>query len=185
MRITGGMFRGRRIQTSRTGVYRPTQDKVRAAIFNHLGGFVRGAAVLDLYCGTGSLGMEALSRGASRVVFCDQSQSAIRSLRQTLQKFDVDETAYRIVRSDAVSLCSRLSGQGDRFDLIFVDPPYEAGLYNGILVALGSMPVAGDNAVVVVEHSKRIELPGEMGRLVRYLEKAYGDTRISYYSKRG
>ena len=166
-------------------MYRPTQDKVSVAIFNHLGGFVQGAAVLDLYCGTGALGMEALSRGAARVVFCDRSQAAVRSIRENLQKIQVDRKTYEVVRSDAVSLCSRLSARGDSFDLVFVDPPYESALYSGILVAMGSMAVTAENGVVVVEHSKRINLPADVGQLGLYQEKVYGDTLISYYMKRG
>ena len=166
-------------------MYRPTQDKVRAAIFNHLGPSVSGASVLDLYCGTGSLGLEALSRDASRVVFCDRSLSAIRVVKANLAEMQMEPVHYEVVRGEAVTVVSRLSARGEKFDIVFVDPPYEADVYNGILTVLGATSVLRPGAIVVVEHSKRVVLPQVIAGLEFYLEKVYGDTHISYYSKRG
>ena len=182
MRVTGGRFRGQRIRTSKTRVYRPTQDKVRAAIFNHLAGFVNGARVLDLYCGTGALGIGALSRGAEYAVFCDNTAPAVRMTSENLKNIVQDANRYEVIRSDAASLCSRLAGRSDKFDLVFVDPPYNSGLYEGIIMVLGSTGIIVKNGVLVVEHSKKYALPRTAGRLGIYAEKTYGDTMISYYT---
>jgi len=182
MRVTGGTFKGQHIKTSRTRVYRPTQDKVRAAIFNHLGDFVQGASVLDLYCGTGALGIDALSRGAEHAVFCDKFLPSVKITRNNLDTIVSSPDKYNVFRSDALNLCSKLTEKHKKYDLIFVDPPYSSGLYQEILVILGSIGIVADKGIVVVEHSKKYDLPAEIGKLEIYTQKTYGDTMISYYT---
>jgi len=182
MRVTGGDLKGQHIKTSKTRVYRPTQDKVRAAIFNHLGGFTRGARVLDLYCGTGALGIGALSRGAKHAVFCDSAASAIKMTVNNLRTLVPKSGQYDVFKSEASSLCSRLAVSGGKYDLIFVDPPYGSGLYEGILMVLASTGIMAKKGIVVVEHSKKYDLPSEIGKLYVYAQKGYGDTVISYYT---
>lgn len=185
MRVTGGTFKGQKLRTSKTRVYRPTQDKVRAAIFNHLGDFVKGTKVLDLYCGTGALGIGAISRGAGHAVFCDNAAPAIKITRINLHTIVPAPGKYELLRSDAVSLCSRLARAGNKYDLVFVDPPYSSGLYQVVLIALGTTGIIAKKGIVVVEHSKKYELPSEIGNLQNYMQKTYGDTVVSYYIMEG
>ncbi|HEX9776496.1 MAG TPA: 16S rRNA (guanine(966)-N(2))-methyltransferase RsmD [Actinomycetota bacterium] len=125
MRVTGGAHRGRRLQTTTARDLRPTTDLARRSIFDSLGDRVRGARVLDLFAGAGTLGIEALSRGASTVVFVERDARARDLIRRNLDALAMVETA-RIVRRDAESY---LRGRAHApFDLVFLDPPYGAGL---------------------------------------------------------
>ena len=179
MRIISGRFGGRDLGTVPQGV-RPTSDRVRESLFSVLGS-VEGLRVLDLFAGTGALGLESLSRGAERVVFVERSRRVARELRERLDSLDLDEPdAVRILTIDAKKAIARLDREGDeRFDLVFLDPPYEKGDREGTLTALFSVGILGEHAKVVVEGPKRHPLPPLPG--VRVLdERDYGDTKLTW-----
>ncbi len=177
------MYKGQHIKTRKNAVYRPTQDRVRAAVFDHLGDAILGARVLDLFCGTGALGIDALSRGAGYVVFCDKANSAIQTTTDNLHTIGIPTGQFEVIRADALSVCSRLAARGDRYDVVFMDPPYKTLLYNAVLVALDSSGIISDNGIVVVEHSKVMQLPQITGVLQSYTYKRYGDTMVTYYRR--
>ena len=184
MRISGGRLRGQKIFAGR-GVYRPTQDRIRKAIFDHLGPVVDGLRVLDPFCGSGAFGIEAISRGASFVVFIDKERAAVEVTNRNLERLKVPKTAYRVFRGDAFLVLSRLIGEGYEFGLVFLDPPYNSGLYDRFIALLGGTSLLRPGGVVVAEHSKRIEPSWETGPFRLEDSKKYGDTIVTYLVKEG
>jgi len=177
LRIVAGQLGGRRLASPPAGV-RPTSDRVREALFARLEP-LEGARVLDLFCGTGALGIEALSRGAARVVFVDRARRSIQVLRENLASLGVEEH-IDIVRADARSALRRLAEAAERFDLVLADPPYEAGGIVELLEELAASELLEPDAVVVVERSKRHSL-GPVEGLELLDERGYGDTVIDRY----
>lgn len=179
MRIIGGRFRGRDLGSVPHGV-RPTSDRVRESLFSMLGS-VEGLQVLDLFAGTGALGIESLSRGARRVVFVDLSRRVLRSLRDRIAMLDlVEGEEFRTVTADARKAIHRLVKEEETdFDLVFLDAPYEEGDRVGTLEALFASGILSDRARVVVEGPRRHPLPPLAG--VRVVdERDYGDTRLTW-----
>ncbi|PKB79675.1 MAG: 16S rRNA (guanine(966)-N(2))-methyltransferase RsmD [SAR202 cluster bacterium Io17-Chloro-G9] len=177
-RLTGGSARGRVIRSAGGRDLRPTSEKVRSAIFSILGtDLVAGAAVLDLYAGTGALGIEALSRAAESAVFVEASEVLCRSLRNSLEELGMTDQA-RVVRANAENI---LDHDGDIFSLVFLDPPYRIDPWDGLLGRMGSGESLADGAVIVAEHYYKRELAPEYGGLIRTTERRYGDTTISIF----
>ncbi len=182
MRIVAGTFGGRRLHAPKGREIRPTSDRVREAIFSILGPTVLAAGVLDLFAGTGALGLEALSRGASEVVFVDQSADAVRLIRANIGLIGVQERV-RIIHGPVNQAIHRLAGEGKSFDLIFMDPPYGKGAVQNTFSRLGEVARSGTR--VVVEHDVRdlVPLPSENQEWVKLQERKYGDTAVSFYVK--
>ena len=173
MRIITGRARGARLKTPKGLLTRPTSDRVKESLFSILGGRVVGRRVLDLFAGTGSLGLEALSRGAASAVFVDRATEHV--LRENAEHTRLDETA-RILRGDVFSVLSRLAAEGAVFDLVFCDPPYHKGLWERALTALDASPVLSEGALVIVESGEdEKELPS-LTRLSLVREERYGHT---------
>jgi 16S rRNA (guanine966-N2)-methyltransferase len=155
---------------------RPTSDRVREALFARLGDLA-GTAVLDLYAGTGALGVEAASRGAERVVFVENAPHALRVLRANLEALGLAATT-RVVAGDAAAAVRRLAREGLRFDLVLMDPPYAGGEAARGLAALAEADLLEEAGLVVVEHGRRHPLPSVAG-LVTLDERRYGDTLVT------
>jgi 16S rRNA (guanine(966)-N(2))-methyltransferase RsmD len=164
---------------------RPTSDKVREAVFNILGPVPEATRVLDLYAGAGALGLEALSRGAASATFVDRDGGAVRCVQDNAAELGLQDRA-RITRGEAVSTLGRLERAGERFDWIFIDPPYASGEAVRALGALGRPPGAllGDEAVVVVEHDRRNAPDDAYGVLARADRRRWGDTEVSFFRRR-
>ena len=175
MRVTGGTLGGRRLRAAGTGT-RPTSDRVRVALFARLGD-LSGARVLDLYAGTGALGIEALSRGAHEAVFIERAAQSLEILRGNIASLELGAAA-RVVSGDAVRAIHRLGRASERFDLALLDPPYAAGEVGRALEALVAAQVLAPGALVVVESGRRHPVPGVEG-LARIDERRYGDTVIT------
>jgi 16S rRNA (guanine966-N2)-methyltransferase len=182
MRISAGAQRGRRIQSPKGLGTRPTSDLLRQAIFNVVGERIRGARVLDLYAGTGALGLEALSRGAAEATFVERGRSALASLRANLATLGVSAHS-RVVADDALSALERLARAGDRFDCVFLDPPYAGESSARCVETLAPGGILSDNALLVVQAFHRTELPERTGTLRRAWQRRYGETRITMYRK--
>ncbi len=183
MRIIGGSVGGRAIRAPRGQATRPTADRVREAIFNILGPPPEGTRVLDLFAGSGALGLEALSRGAEQAVFVDQAAGACRVVRENLESLGLAHRG-RVVRADANKALDRLRKDGQAFRWVFRDPPYaridEAAR---LLDRLGGDDAAllDDDAVVLVEHDRRRVPADAHGALARTDRRRYGDTEVSFY----
>ncbi|MBW2027763.1 MAG: 16S rRNA (guanine(966)-N(2))-methyltransferase RsmD [Deltaproteobacteria bacterium] len=180
MRITGGDAKGRTLAPVKGFRVRPTSDRVREAIFNLIGQEVRGK-VLDLFAGSGVLGLEALSRGAEKAVFVDLSNQAVRLIKRNLQLcgYEKKGLAYRGDLSKGFSL--RAPWAGGKYDLVFLDPPYGKGFIPSTLEVLVRGGVLAGSAVVVAESGKGEVLPPFQGPLRMVDSRTYGDTRISIY----
>jgi 16S rRNA (guanine966-N2)-methyltransferase len=174
MRIIAGSHKGHTIHAPRGGDTRPTSDRVRENIFNIVGP-VDGAAVLDLYAGSGAMGLEALSRGAARAVFVERDGDAVRTIERNLDKLRLSGT---ILRQDAVTALAAEAGSARKYDLVLVDPPYD--VYADIEPKLARyLPsVLAEDGVVVVETDVRVEpkLP-----LAERTSRKYGSARVTVY----
>ena len=173
MRIITGRARGARLKTPKGLLTRPTSDRVKESLFSILGGRVAGRRVLDLFAGTGSLGLEALSRGAASAVFVDRATEAV--LRENAEHTRLGETA-RILRGDVFSALARLAAEGAVFDLVFCDPPYHKGLWERALTALDASPVLSEGALVIVESGEDEKEIPPLSRLSLVREERYGHT---------
>ncbi|HKA86659.1 MAG TPA: 16S rRNA (guanine(966)-N(2))-methyltransferase RsmD [Haliangiales bacterium] len=175
MRIIGGSLGGRRLRAPRGLATRPTGDRVREAIFNILGPPPDGARILDLFAGAGGLGLEALSRGAAEATFVDASAPACRAIDANARELGL-AGRVRVIRGDVHRVLARLD---ERFDWVFLDPPY-AG--DDLARALGALPPA---SVVIAEHDRRrppaTNLSGRSGGLALSDRRRYGDTEVSFY----
>lgn len=179
MRIIAGMFKGRRLAPVK-GRTRPTAAKVREAVFNILGSAVDGAKVLDLFAGTGALGIEAMSRGATAAVFVEDHPEAVKALRRNLEDLGLQEQT-RVWPLPVLIAVKKLAAQGEDFDVVLLDPPYAGGEAAVVLQALASLDLLAKGGQVVVEHSRRLTLPEKCGRLSRINLRRYGDTQVAVY----
>lgn len=181
LRVTGGRLGGRRIRVPPAGV-RPTADRVREALFARLGA-LEGCRALDLYAGSGALGIEALSRGAASAVFVEQSAGGIAVLRANLGSLALDAVA-RVERADVATALRRLGRAGQHFDLVLLDPPYaESQELERALRALVTSGILAPGAIVVAETTRRHPLPPIEG-LEALDARRYGDTVIHWLTPR-
>ena len=184
MRLTGGQDRGRRLIAPRGARTRPTASRVREALFNILG--PPAGPVLDLYAGTGALGMESLSRGAPRAVFVERDPAALSALRRNLREARMEDRAS-VIGADVRVALRRLAAQTDEvgpFSWVFLDPPYVRET-EGLLGELCGMGVLSACAVVVVEHDRRHRPADRVGCLFLTDRRQYGDTELSFYPASG
>lgn len=181
MRIIGGSARGRRLVAPKGRATRPTSDRVRQSVFDVLGQRTDGLAVLDLFAGTGALGLEAVSRGAARATLVENEKAALEALEKNVRALGFEDRA-RVVRGDALSLAT-LRGP---FDLVLADPPYAVG-GTPVVQALAASPpgLLVEGARIVIEHARREILPEREGALERDDQRRYGDTMVSFYTYPG
>ena len=178
IRITGGSARGRRLHPGRGPGIRPTSQKVRAAIYSMIGvQAVEGARVLDLYAGTGALGIEALSRGALAADFVEAQHRRCQDIRESLREMGLADRS-RVFRARVERALDRVA---EEYDLVLIDPPYDLDPWESLMGRLCEGRLLKEGAIVVAEHGRRRELAEVYGRLVRSKSRRYGDTSISIY----
>ena len=182
MRIIGGELGGRRLVEWEASGIRPMRDFVRTAMFNILADFVPEARFLDLFAGTGSIGLEALSRGATSCTFVDRSAEACAIVRRNL---DVLGLLHRgeVVESDAFTAVARFGRRNRRYDLVFVGPPYYGELAPQALVALADGRALGEDPVVVAEIHESEEIGSVYGCLRQVDHRTYGDNQLFFYRR--
>jgi 16S rRNA (guanine966-N2)-methyltransferase len=194
MRVIAGTARGRSLAAPRGMSTRPMMDVVKGSLFNMIEvlGAVADATVLDLFAGSGSLGIEALSRGASHVDFVEQSRDASKVIAENLRRLNLTEQAGVIVRpverfvADALALPARRGdgtkgGAGTPYSLVFMDAPYRAEVSNRLLERLADWARLGHNATICIGHHKRESLPDHIGRFTRVRHRCFGASCISIY----
>jgi 16S rRNA (guanine966-N2)-methyltransferase len=177
MKILAGELKGRRLVTPRGSTTRPTADQVRLALMDTLAPHLPGARFLDVFAGAGGVGLEALSRGAAHATFIERDARALASLRSNVETLGVAERA-RVVRDDAVHAIGRLAGE--RFDLVFLDPPYESDLAARALQALAESGVAA-GALVVAQHMTKRPPPSQAGPLRAFRTRRFGETTLTFF----
>ncbi len=182
MRVISGKLRGKKLLSVKGLILRPTSDRVREAIFDILQGQIAERKVLDLFAGTGALGIEALSRGASSAVFVENSPKSLSALRRNLADCRLQEFSS-ILDEEVTDGIRFLEGRGVIFDLVFLDPPYGKGLARKTLEALSQSPIVTPETLMIAEHS-----PGENLDKMPYLEmtdqRKYGGTRVSFFRQK-
>ena len=181
MRVTAGADRGRKLRAPRGATTRPTGAKVREAIFNILGP-PPPYPILDLFAGTGSLGIEALSRGAVAADFVERDARALGTLHRNLRELGFSGRA-RVIGASVLHALQRMAGaaEGRVFGWVFVDPPYASNEADPVLSLLAGSDLLAEGAVIIVEHGRR-HLPAEVfGTLVMTDRRFYGDTGVSFY----
>ena len=186
MRISGGTAKGRKVGIRKAFLkkadgdeLRPTSAKVRQAIFNIIRNKISGAHFLDLYAGTGAIGIEALSRGVENVVFVEENALRVNIIKELTEKFGFKERA-EIVKDQSARFLKKSEAT---FDIIFVDPPYASDEIAIILPLIDEREVLKDNGIVIVEHASKKALPSEFGALCLTRRYKYGDTSLSLYRK--
>ena len=178
MRVITGIAGGRKLKSPEGEAVRPTADHVKQAMFNILQFDLEGRRVLDLFGGTGQLGIEALSRGAREAVFTDSSRTSVQLIRENLKRCGLEG---KVLQTDALSYLAR----GEKFDVIFIDPPYDSGLYQTVLERINAVDNLTEGGIIVCEARAGTELPELASPYRKLRERRYGTVKICLYGKNG
>lgn len=162
---------------------RPTTDKVKEALFNLIGPYFDGGTVLDLYAGSGGLGIEALSRGAEKCIFVDKEQKAVSTVHSNLEALKMDKNCFEVYRNDAERALKALQKRDISFQFIFLDPPYKQQKMKALLEFIDENMLLMENGYVIAEQASDAKLPEQCGSLSVYKREIYGTTSITIYSK--
>ncbi|GFN31940.1 16S rRNA (guanine(966)-N(2))-methyltransferase RsmD [Paenibacillus xylaniclasticus] len=183
MRVIAGSAKGRPLKAVPGMNTRPTTDKVKEAIFSMIGPFFDGGLVLDLFAGTGGLGIEALSRGADRAIFVDKEKQSVDVVRHNTTAAGVGDRS-EIYRNDAQRAIKALAKRGQAFRLVFLDPPYRMTNMDEMLEEIATAGLLEDGASIVVEHDAAHVYPEQFGGFKQRKSVKYGDTAVTIYSFR-
>jgi 16S rRNA (guanine966-N2)-methyltransferase len=181
MRIISGTARGTRLVSLGSADIRPTLDRVKESFFNQVGPGLEGLAFLDLFAGSGSMGIEALSRGAETVVFVEPNPEAQRIIMQNLEKCKMADDRWILLKSTALAGLQTLKERGLDFDLVYADPPFADDLYEPTLLGLSPSGILRPDAMVVVEHFHKTDLQKNYDKLELYKDRRLGDSCLSFF----
>ena len=191
MRVIAGTYRSRRLGTLRGMAMRPSSDRLRETLFNILGPDMRGSVFVDLFAGSGAVGIEALSRGTGRTIFVERYPAAVKLLRANLDSLGIAVTTPKtkafagsaeIIAADAIEGLDQLATRSLKVDILFADPPYaDSRAYSAVLDWLGDSDLIAPGGRVIFEHSRRQALPVVAGLLERNRVVQQGDTLLSFY----
>ncbi len=176
MRVITGAARGRKLLEPEGMAVRPTTDMVKEAMFNIIQFDIEGRRVLDLFAGTGQLGIEALSRGAAEAVFCDESRQAVKLVRANLERCGLKG---RVEQTDSIAYLSRAG----KFDLVFLDPPYDTNLLEKALEAIRNVDILNDGGIIVCESRSDKPMPEPEAPYRKALSRRYGKVALTVYKK--
>ena len=180
MRIIAGKFRSRQVRSLPGADLRPTSDRLRETLFNVIAAArpIEGTTWLDLFAGTGAVGIEALSRGAKKVYFAEAARKSAELISQNLRSLKID-SGFQIFQQDAVAAIAKIA---EPIDICFLDPPYKMEeQYEKVLAALAKAQVVGENSIVIAEHSKHFDPADGYGQLQRFRKLVQGDAVLSFY----
>lgn len=178
MRIIAGENRGHKLKSVPGMRTRPTADRVKEAVFSSLEPLLCGSRFLDVFGGTGSIALEAVSRGAASAVIIERDDTALSVIRDNIAACG-KQSRCRVIRGDSLAVLERLQRQGAQFDLVYVDPPYQSGLYETVLARLAEGLLA-PGGMILLESAKNTSLSIQNSIFYIHKEKCYGDTRILY-----
>ena len=181
MRVISGTARGRRLKELEGMETRPTTDRVKEGMFNVLQFDIEGRRILDLFAGTGQLGIECLSRGAKEAVFVDRRTDAVRLIRENLKRTRM-ETQGKVVRSDYLDYLKR---SREKFDIILLDPPYAAGLLEGVISHITRFDILAPHGIIVAEHPVELGMPGVEAPYRLHRTYRYGKIAMTVYKRSG
>ncbi len=182
MRIIGGTARGRAIKAPEGRETRPVTDMIRESLFNIWQFDIEEADFLDLFSGSGCMGLEALSRGARKVVMVDASPQAVRTIKSNLEKTGLAGRSSEVLKADVLDAIGRYGRTHRTFDIVYVDPPFTVPeLFPQVMEALSDGALLKDGAVMAIRSAKRMEMPEHVGNLEKVREKAYGASTVHFY----
>lgn len=185
MRVISGNARGLKLVALEGMDTRPTTDRVKENLFNIIAPYIEeDSNVLDLYAGSGALGIEALSRGARSAVFCDSNDKSIEIIKNNVQKARFIDKSEVFLGEDQLIL-KKLSHMGKKFDIIFLDPPYRKDIIPGIIIELEKNRVLDDKVIIVAETDFEDLLPDETETLIVSKKQIYGKTKLTFYKHKG
>lgn len=189
MKISGGIAKGRRTATKRLFTktsdgerLRPTSSKVREALFDIIRNKIKGSSFVDLYAGTGTVGLEALSRGASIAIFVEPNELRIRTIKNNVHEFGFREKAL-VVKGRAYEFLKKASAEKESFDIFFLDPPYLSEEIEKVLPIVGKEGLLSEGGIVIVEHFIKKKIPETAGTLKIDKSYRYGDTMLTLYKE--
>jgi 16S rRNA (guanine966-N2)-methyltransferase len=183
MRVVGGKYRGRRIKSmpkrQDTKLLRPTTERVKESVFSILNNYLEGTKFLDLFAGTGAVGIEALSRGAEKVVFVESDRRFCNLIRENLKALRVPPEKYEIICDDFTKALKKLGKRGEKFDFIYADPPYEKGYYTRVVNMVKNLGLLDEDGLLILEEPKKNPfIPEDEEWLVE--KRHYGTTTVSF-----
>uniref|UniRef100_A0A7C1FE60 16S rRNA (Guanine(966)-N(2))-methyltransferase RsmD n=1 Tax=Ammonifex degensii TaxID=42838 RepID=A0A7C1FE60_9THEO len=181
MRVIAGTAKRCRLVGPAGRSIRPTPERVREALFSILAARIPKACFLDLFAGTGSVGIEALSRGAARVIFVERNERAVNLIRENLRRTGLAGPRAIVYQQDSLAALNILARKGERFDVIYIDPPYRKGYEYKALGLIATKNLLVPEGLAIAESDWRNELPQEIGSLVLWRRARYGDTLLSFY----
>ena len=181
MRIIAGDYKGRKLESPQDRDIRPTSDKVKEAIFSILMPYTEDGVFVDLFAGTGSLGLEALSRGAKYCYFCDKERKSINIIKENVSRCSAEDYS-EIIWGDYMKALRRIEGK--KIDVFLLDPPYDSSLYEKALNSIDLLDLLSDEGIIIAEHEKHSSLPDSAGRLVLVKERHYGRIILSIYKNK-
>ncbi|MFN3697215.1 MAG: 16S rRNA (guanine(966)-N(2))-methyltransferase RsmD [Pseudobdellovibrio sp.] len=182
MRIISGKYKGRPLVSFKADHIRPTMDRVKETLFNKWMGHVEGARVLDLFAGTGNLGLEALSRHAAHVTFVEKNSKSITIIRENINLLKVTKDESLVIQKDVFSFLKLYANEG--FDLIFIDPPFTEKIAHDVMQALSLSKCTKAETLIAIEAIKQERIDAEYGDLICYDKQDYGDKSLSLFSKK-
>ncbi|MGG3466551.1 16S rRNA (guanine(966)-N(2))-methyltransferase RsmD [Neobacillus pocheonensis] len=182
MRVVSGVCKGRPLKAVSGSSTRPTTDKVKEAIFNMIGPYFEGGLGLDLFAGSGGLGLEALSRGLDKVIFIDRESKAIQVIHENIKACQFEEKA-EVYRNDADRALKALIKREISFNYIFLDPPYKKQQLVSLMEKMDEQEIVKTDGIIVCEHSFDVELPQMVGRFKQIKHEKYGIIAVTIYSK--
>ena len=182
MRIIGGKYKGRVLSSFQADHIRPTTDRVKESLFNKWMGYTEEARVLDLFSGTGNLGLEALSRGAIHVDFVDLNVKSIQILKKNVELLKLAASEYAIYKQDVLLHLKKY--QGEPYHLILIDPPFTEKMAHDVMLALDSSACFNENTLIAIESVKKERIDDAYTNLYRYDFNDYGDKILSFFAKK-
>lgn len=182
MRIIAGKYKGHHLVPFKGDHLRPTTDRVKEALFNKIQFELEGTMVLDLFSGTGNLGLEAISRGAEKVVFVDESPKSIEILKKNIEKLKVEKGCYEIITLDAFRFLKKAADR--KFHFIFIDPPFTQKIAHDAMEALSQTAIYTPDTFISIESQKKERMETSYGNLERFDFRDYGDKVLSFFKKK-
>lgn len=178
MRIISGKYKGLNLVSFKAEHIRPTTDRVKESQFNIIQNSLDGSRVLDLFAGTGNLGIEALSRGAREVFFVEQNRKSIAIIEENIKKLKITEP-YKIIARDVIAFLA--SYTGEPFDVIFADPPFTEKMAHDVMLAAAQSKIWGEGSLLTIESGRKEKIEEDYGTVSRYDVREFGDKYLSFF----
>lgn len=183
MRVIAGKARGKKLLQPKNEDIRPTLDRVKESLFNIMGFEIRDAVFLDLFCGSGAIGIEALSRGAKKVFFIDKDSVSCDLTKKNIISCNFESSSYELIKTEVESSLISLSKKNLTFDYIYMDPPYGFKNIESVILSISKLDILGMNGQLIVETDVKDPLSEEIAKFTKKREKLYSITKLSFYER--